>query len=50
MNGVHEVGVIPKRRIQLQWVSIVVFEIFILHGKVHSRAKRPSAARRVGLI
>lgn len=46
----HKVGVIPKRRIQLQWVPIVVMEIFVLHGKVPSRAKRPSAARRVGLI
>lgn len=48
VNGMHKVGVIPKCRIRILHTAgrIVTFEIFVLHGKVHSRAKRLSAARR----
>jgi hypothetical protein len=37
-NGVHKVDVTPKRRTTTG--TMVAFEIFVLHGKVHSRAKR----------
>lgn len=50
LNGVHLVGVISKPSDLTTAGSAVVFEIFVLHSKAHSRAKRLSAAQRVVLI